>query len=148
MKHTEEAAKKLLAGAISAAFILDLRRYQSMAGGDLELGMELMAEDLGLKPEVKVIEDMDAYLEERAKRAGLIAPCINPFCTNGENGQPAVVDRRQRSSGACCKACMNYECTHPECVTKAQANGWKRYTHSWGTKIALAHLDYRKVSDG
>lgn len=64
--------------------------------------------------------------------------CINPFCDNR-------VDISERKSGACSKSCMNYECTHPDCVARAELNGWKRATHPWGTKIAEQHKTYRKV---
>lgn len=140
----EDRAKRLITTAVFNGFIQELRRNIERADGDIELGMAMMDQDLRHLTEVKPIADMNAYLDERAKKAGLIAPCINPHCTNGENGQRATVDRRKKKSGACCKACMNYECTHPDCVTKAAANGWRRYTHAWGTKIAALHAEWRK----
>lgn len=108
-----------------------------------DLFLEALAERLGLKTEVRKIDDMDAYLEERARKAGLIAECVNPYCTKGEDGKAAIVDQRKRRSGACCKEHMNYECTHPGCVAKAKKNGWKCYKHAWGTKIAMEHQAYR-----
>ena len=131
---------KILATAIFNNFIKDLRDLQEAAGGDLELVMEAMAERLELKAEVTSIEDMDAYLEERAVKAGLIAPCIQPGCD-------IEVDRRKRRSGACCKAHMNYVCTHPDCVEKATQNDWPHYTHRWGTKIAEQHKEFATKSD-
>ena len=76
-----------------------------------------------------------------------LKPCINPFCTKGANGTRATVNLAIHSSGACCRACMNYECTHPDCVKRAVLNGWSRATHPWGTKIAEAHKEYRKHED-
>lgn len=73
----------------------------------------------------------------------VVQPCINPFCTNGEGGGRAMVDRTKKKSGACSKACLNYQCSHPDCVARAQANGWKRPTHPWGSKIADQHKEYR-----
>ncbi len=64
--------------------------------------------------------------------------CHNPFCDN-------LVDRAKKKSGACCRKCLNYECTHPACIQRAKDNGWKRATHSWETKIGKAHLSYRKT---
>lgn len=114
---------------------------------DQDLLLEAIAERLGLKPEIRVLDtpqEMQAYLDERAQKAGLIQPCINPYCAT-DNGARATVDRRKKRSGACCKACMNYECTHPDCVAKAQAKGWKHHTHPWGSKIATEHAAYRKA---
>lgn len=68
-----------------------------------------------------------------------IQKCINPFCDN-------QVNLSERKSGACCKACMNYECIHPTCIIRAKVNGWKRATHPWGTKIAELHKEYRRFA--
>jgi hypothetical protein len=69
-----------------------------------------------------------------------VRPCIHPDCE-------VLVDRRVKKSGACCKAHMNYVCTHPDCVKKAAAQGWKHYTHPFGTKIATAHWEYREGNE-
>jgi len=69
--------------------------------------------------------------------------CINPYCTTNE-GHRVDVDRTKKKSGACCRACTNYECTHPKCVKKATQMGWTKHTHRWGTKIAEAHKEYRR----
>lgn len=136
----EKARKKILVGMIAEAFLTTLRS----TAVDNELKTEALAERLGIEAEVTKIDDidMDAYLEQRAHKAGLIAPCVNPFCAT-DNGHRATVDRRKKKSGACCKACINYVCYHPDCVAKAAVNGWKHYTHAWGTKIAEQHKDYR-----
>lgn len=63
--------------------------------------------------------------------------CIKPECD-------IMVDRNKRKSGACCKEHMSYECTHIDCVLRAQTNNWKRPTHPYGTKIARQHLQWRK----
>jgi hypothetical protein len=63
--------------------------------------------------------------------------CINPDCN-------VMVDGSKRKSGACCKDHMNYECTHPDCVLRAQTNGWSRPTHPHGTKIGKTHIHWRK----
>lgn len=131
---------------VDAAWLLmQIRRILNSDVPD-DVKEEAIAEQLGLKPQIEVIDDVGAYLEKRAQRAGLIAPCINPYCTTN-NGQPATVDRRKKKSGACCKACMSYVCTHPACVKKAADKGWKHYTHPWGTKIAEEHKEYRERSD-
>lgn len=62
--------------------------------------------------------------------------CIMPECET-------LVDLRERKSGACCREHMNYECSHQDCVLRAQANGWPRATHPYGTKIAKLHLPWR-----
>jgi oligoribonuclease (3'-5' exoribonuclease) len=134
----DEARRKILVGMIAEAFIAHVRTVAA----DNELKTEALAERLGIETEVTEITDMDAYLEHRAQKAGLIAPCVNPYCTT-DNGQRATVDRRKKKSGACCKVCMNYVCSHPDCVAKAKLKGWKHYTHAWGTKIAEQHKDYR-----
>lgn len=66
-----------------------------------------------------------------------IQKCINPDCDN-------QVDITKKRSGACCKGCMSFECTHPDCLKKAEKMGWEKYTHRYGTKIAQKHLDYKK----
>lgn len=146
-QEKRQRAMRIATSLVFNSFISDLRQNIERANGDIELGMEMLDQDLRHLTEVKPIDDMDAYLNERAKKAGLIALCINPHCTHGENGQRATVDRRKKKSGACCKACMNYECTHPDCVAKAAQNGWKRYTHAWDTKIAVQHQEWRKESE-
>lgn len=66
--------------------------------------------------------------------------CLKPECDK-------LVDRQKNLSGCCCKAHMNYECTHPDCVAKAAKKGWKKYTHPYGSKIAKEHLSYRKETE-
>lgn len=63
--------------------------------------------------------------------------CIHPECN-------VQVDLSKKKSGACSKAHMNFECTHPSCVARAEVNGWARATHPFGTKIAKQHWQYRK----
>lgn len=75
-----------------------------------------------------------------------LQPCINPHCTNGADGGRAMVDTGKKKSGACSKACMNFECVHPDCVKRAAANGWGRATHPWGTKIATQHAAFRRAA--
>lgn len=87
----------------------------------------------------------DPAAEKRLRQAlkANTRPCINPFCTQGPDGVPKLVNLT-RKSGACCRACMSFECTHPTCTKRAATHSWKRYTHPWGTKIADAHLPFRK----
>lgn len=63
--------------------------------------------------------------------------CIKPGCVT-------EIDIRKKKSGACCKQHMSYECTHPDCVKKAEKNGWDKYTHPYGTRIANLHLKYAR----
>jgi len=70
--------------------------------------------------------------------------CVNPFCTKGPDGGRTPVDLT-RKSGACCRECMSYECTHPSCQRRAANAGWKHATHAWGSKIAATHVAYRKM---
>lgn len=69
--------------------------------------------------------------------------CINPFCTEGADGGRAMVNRVERTSGACCRKHMRFCCGHPDCVKKAQELGHEFYTHPWGTKIAEKHTPWR-----
>ena len=66
-----------------------------------------------------------------------IVKCIHPECG-------VEVDLSQKKSGACCKAHMNFECTHPKCVARAEKENWARPTHPFGTKIAGEHWQWRK----
>lgn len=63
--------------------------------------------------------------------------CVNPDCDE-------LVDLRKRKSGACCRAHMNYICDHPKCVEKARKQNWNAYTHPYGTKIGMEHLQYKR----
>lgn len=69
--------------------------------------------------------------------------CINEFCDKGSEGARMMVDLRKRRSGACCKACMTFNCEHPTCAARAEKQGYATYRHYWGTKIAQAHKLYR-----
>lgn len=82
-------------------------------------------------------EDTYNKIADKIAESASLKPCIKPECD-------VVVDRRKRKSGACCKDHMNYECTHPDCVKRAEENGWKRATHSYATKVGKAHLEFRK----
>jgi hypothetical protein len=113
-------------------FLHLLKTAAETAKTDPGLAEEYIAEALGLKAEIQVIDDFGAYLDKRATRK-----CIHPECD-------VLVDIRKHHSGACCKTHMNYECSHPDCLKKAAAKGWKRYTHPFGTRIAVEHWDYRK----
>lgn len=64
--------------------------------------------------------------------------CIKPECE-------ITVDRRKRKSGACCAEHMSYNCTHPKCLKRAADNGWNRSTHSYGSKIASEHMQWRSM---
>lgn len=124
-----------------------LLEMQRIAASDApnDIKAEALAESLGMQAEITAIPDLGAYMEQRAQTKGLIRPCVNPYCAT-DNGNRATVDLRKKKSGACCKACMNYACDHPDCVKKAQQNGWMHYTHTWGTKIAEQHKDYRHIT--
>lgn len=90
---------------------------------------------------------MDLLQVELDKANQTEFPCINEFCTNGDDGGRKLVNITKRKSGACCRDCMNYECTHQKCVARAEKEGWPRYTHRWGTKIATEHKEWRKSDD-
>ena len=62
--------------------------------------------------------------------------CIKPGCE-------VWVNRSVRKSGACCKEHMSYECSHPDCIKRAEKEGWSRSTHPYGSKIARLHLKWR-----
>lgn len=76
-------------------------------------------------------------LKTKVKSTPRTAKCIHPECNN-------EVDLTKKKSGACCKEHMNYECTHPACVARAQVNGWARATHPFGYKISEKHWEFRK----
>ena len=121
-------------------------RLIAMQQGQIEpdIALEAIAELMQVETRIDVLASMKDYLDERARKAGLVAPCVCPHCTKGEDGKPAIVDRRERSSGACCKEHMNFVCTHPDCIEKAKSRGWVKYTHPYGTAIAQKHYEYRK----
>lgn len=77
------------------------------------------------------------------KEVGPVQPCVNEFCERGADGARKMVDTTKRKSGACCRDCMSFECSHESCVARAVKAGWDRATHRWGTKIAQDHKEYR-----
>lgn len=83
-------------------------------------------------PSFDVVARVIAAVEDAAARQ----KCIHPECTK-------IVDRRERESGACCRKHMNFECHHPDCVRRAQREGWTHTTHPFGSQIAERHWPWR-----
>lgn len=81
-----------------------------------------------------------SFLDRREKSFSstrdVFRKCLHPDCD-------IVVDTSKRKSGCCSKAHMNFECTHPSCVARAEKNGWKKSTHPFKTKIAKKHWEFR-----
>ena len=67
-----------------------------------------------------------------------IGKCLHPECEK-------MVDRSKKKSGCCSKEHMNFECTNPACVERANINGWNKATHPFGSKIAQEHWQYRFI---
>lgn len=122
-----------------AGIVLELEKRQYLFGGWLFIAFDIIL-GKGWNDGVKLMrQDPLAFAEgmiaAASKSLDPVQPCIHPDCDK-------PVDRRKRKSGACCRAHMNYICTHPDCLKKAEEKGWGKYTHRWNTKIGQQHAEY------